>query len=162
MPSLAHRKLNGPVPKAVVLRVTLSPGHAIWFVGPTRLVSGSTANDATEEVTLPHKLVTTTSYMPVSAVVVNCYGPTGHWPDSVLVYRADGDHALLGTPVQVEADTDVQSLSVERGKLDTGERDICPTASSWAAEELSLPMFEALEDAEIDRIAAACNSAVAA
>src|SRR6266404_8808360 len=69
IPSLAHWKLNGPVPKAVVLRVTLSPGHAIWFVGPTRLVSGSTATDATDEVALPHKLVTTTSYRPVSAMV---------------------------------------------------------------------------------------------
>src|SRR2546425_2252179 len=69
IPSLAHWKPNGPVPEAVVLRVTLSPGHAIWFVGPARLVSGSTATDATDEVTLPHKLVTTASYRPVSAVV---------------------------------------------------------------------------------------------
>ena len=37
----------------------------------------------------------------------------------------------------------------------------CPTAEAWAAEELSLPMFEHIEATEIDRVAAACNSALA-
>ena len=45
---------------------------------------------------------------------------------------------------------------------DDGGADRCPVASAWAAEELSLPMFEHLGDTEIDRVAAACKSAVAA
>jgi len=46
--------------------------------------------------------------------------------------------------------------------FDDGGADRCPVASAWAAEELSLPMFEHLGDTEIDRVAAACKSAVAA
>ena len=44
--------------------------------------------------------------------------------------------------------------------FDAGEPERCPVSVAWAAEELSLPMFEHLSDAEIDRIAAACETAV--
>ena len=37
----------------------------------------------------------------------------------------------------------------------------CPEASAWAAEELSLPMFESLEPGEVDRVAEACSEALA-
>ncbi len=36
-----------------------------------------------------------------------------------------------------------------------------PESEAWAAEELSLPMFAELSDAEVDRIAAACRTACA-
>jgi dTDP-3-amino-3,4,6-trideoxy-alpha-D-glucose transaminase len=36
-----------------------------------------------------------------------------------------------------------------------------PESEAWAAEELSLPMFPELSDAEVDRIAAACRAACA-
>jgi dTDP-4-amino-4,6-dideoxygalactose transaminase len=42
-----------------------------------------------------------------------------------------------------------------------GDRDPFPIASSWAATELSLPMFEHLDPAEVDQVLAACNSALA-
>jgi dTDP-4-amino-4,6-dideoxygalactose transaminase len=46
--------------------------------------------------------------------------------------------------------------------FDDGAEERCPVAVGWAAEELSLPMFEHLSDAELERVAAACNEAVIA
>ena len=40
--------------------------------------------------------------------------------------------------------------------FDHGGEEVCPVAARWAAEELSLPMFEYLESDEIDRVAAEC------
>ena len=37
-----------------------------------------------------------------------------------------------------------------------------PVASAWAAEELSLPMFEGLTPAEVEQVAEACVAAAAA
>jgi dTDP-4-amino-4,6-dideoxygalactose transaminase len=37
----------------------------------------------------------------------------------------------------------------------------CPEATAWAAEELSLPMFETLSGDELERVAAACSEALA-
>ncbi|MEA2387656.1 MAG: hypothetical protein QOG41_429 [Thermoleophilaceae bacterium] len=42
---------------------------------------------------------------------------------------------------------------------DTAAEERFPRAAAWAAEELSLPMFEHLTDAEVDRIASACKTA---
>ena len=44
--------------------------------------------------------------------------------------------------------------------FDAGQSERCPVAVAWAAEEVSLPMFEHLTAPEIDRIAAACETAV--
>jgi dTDP-3-amino-3,4,6-trideoxy-alpha-D-glucose transaminase len=41
-----------------------------------------------------------------------------------------------------------------------GDVDPFPVASAWAAEELSLPMFEHLTDRELERVAAACDAAL--
>ena len=61
VPSLIHWKLNGPVPCAVVLNATLSPGQFVRDTSGSAVVSVCTTNRATAEVTLPHALVTTTS-----------------------------------------------------------------------------------------------------
>lgn len=45
--------------------------------------------------------------------------------------------------------------------FDTGDPDRHPTASSWAAQELSLPMFEHLTRKELDRVATTCTELVA-
>ena len=41
-----------------------------------------------------------------------------------------------------------------------GAQDPFPIASSWAAQELSLPMFEHLTDDEVGRVVAACSAAL--
>jgi dTDP-3-amino-3,4,6-trideoxy-alpha-D-glucose transaminase len=42
-----------------------------------------------------------------------------------------------------------------------GDTD-CPIADEWAAQELSLPMFEYMTDEELDRVASACRDALQA
>ncbi len=45
--------------------------------------------------------------------------------------------------------------------FDTGGEERCPVAVAWAAEELSLPMFDQISRAEVERVAGACNAAAA-
>jgi len=45
--------------------------------------------------------------------------------------------------------------------FDTGHEERCPVAVAWAAEELSLPIFEHLSSGEVERVASACNAASA-
>ena len=45
--------------------------------------------------------------------------------------------------------------------FDPERQESRPVAERWASEELSLPMFEHLTDAEVDRVAAACAAAAA-
>ncbi|HEX8075709.1 MAG TPA: DegT/DnrJ/EryC1/StrS family aminotransferase [Thermoleophilaceae bacterium] len=46
--------------------------------------------------------------------------------------------------------------------FDRGGPDRCPVSTAWGQEELSLPMFEGMSGAELERVAAACHEALRA
>lgn len=82
----------------------------------------------------------------------------------VFPVRSDDRDALAAALGDASIETGIHYSPAchRQPPFDDGGADRCPVASAWAAEELSLPMFEHLGDTEIDRVAAACKSAVAA
>lgn len=46
--------------------------------------------------------------------------------------------------------------------FDDAAPDPCPVATAWAAQELSLPMFESLTPGEVERVVTACDEALRA
>src|SRR6266849_6068087 len=68
-PSLAHWKLKGPVPRAVVLKVTVSPGQLVCETSASAVVGTLTVKVA-KLVVLLQAPMTCTKYVPALAAVM--------------------------------------------------------------------------------------------
>src|SRR5437899_7963355 len=68
-PMLAHWKPNGPVPCAVVLKLTVSPGQLVWEASASAVVGALTVRLA-KLVTLLQAPVTCTEYVPALAAAI--------------------------------------------------------------------------------------------
>src|SRR6266478_6239660 len=133
-PSLAHWKLNGPVPWAVVLKLMVSPGQLVSDTSASAVV-GTLAMRLAKLVTLLQAPVTCTEKAPaLAAVMLVSVKELPLWPGSVKPSLA---HWKLNGPVPWGA---VLKLTVSPGQLvsDTSASAVVGTLTMRLAKLVTL------------------------